>query len=1335
MYDLFNIGKLLKSRLFVSVIVSLVTALPVCAQQIFSNQQKFAVEEGLPQNFVSGITQDEDGFIWLSTSDGLCRYDGRGFRIFKHNNKDSGSLYSSTIHYLYEAPGNTITLLYGGSAADDMDMRSFKVSRNPVRTVMESTPEAIWNLAFVKSTTDNWLFLLKTHKGIGWYNKKSGRTFFASKANKLLQQDTIAALTESTDGKLYLVSSDGVQVSDTAKKKFIFHRFTTTLPQVPNFRDPVSLLDYSSVIVLPQNRIALYITDTIVLLDVNKKSVTRIPVPVQSNPAFNNAHRQLRIDAQGRLYFANKGRIFRLEANNELKLLWQNNELPHIRITTCFIDRSDVLWVSVSAHGVTKVDLKALPFYSYTYKEGSNFLADIMEQAGVNRTAIPAFWLGNQAPYYLRQSHNRNGALFFTYNSGKNKAVFQLHQTAGLTTFPHTPDKSLYSAIAVAPDNSIWIYNYNTTQWVYWKSPDAVPSNKSIRVQDRLTFEPADATFVNGSLWMSTYAHGLVQYSIGDSLTARFYTVATNKNLPKDLTEICIDPADKQQFWLGSRGGGLVLWHTVKGLQRVFTTDDGLPNNTIYCILADKAGNIWCSTNKGIFCFDPVRKVVVNAFEKTDGLPGNEFNRAHKFLFADGRMAFGGIDGYVIFNPADFTGKRSVKEVPLFFTSIQVNNEVQETGLPGSYVNEPLAALQKILLPYNKNNLRFEFAALRFNQPQKIKYRYRLKGVDEKWIDNNNSNTASYSTLQPGTYTLYINATDETGQWSSVVKELVIIIRPPFWATWWAYLFYVLLLFLLIRGYFKFREKQIKTQQTLAAEKREALRLKELDEIKNRFFSNITHEFRTPLTLIISPLEKLLKENNLPSPAQQTVQTAYRNSQQLLRLINEFLDFSKLDDGQLKVHLSAGDLQLFIKNYVESFAVAAEEKNITLQFTAHAVEGLYLFDREKLEKIIGNLLSNALKFTPVNGNVRVSLAAEKKMLVLEVSDNGPGIPANQQHKIFDRFYQVDDSAVRVHGGTGIGLALVKELTELLNGSITLQSTEGSGSTFRICIPAQKADEQVQQKTNDAVALQTNIQTDTAAEQPLLLIAEDNDELRAFLVQHMQQHYRVLEAADGLQAWELTLQELPDLIISDVMMPGMDGFDFCRNCKADQRTAHIGFILLTSKAAQEAKLKGLVQGADDYITKPFQSEELELRIANLLQLQQKQRNYLKAQVLSNEPAQQKQAVEHPFLQQLYKEMDAKLDDAELGVDYLCKAMAMSRSTLNRKLKALLDITTNDLIRRYRLQKAAALLTEGNDITSVVYRVGFSSPSYFSQCFREQYGVTPSEYITKQKTHSA
>ena len=636
-----------------------------------------------------------------------------------------------------------------------------------------------------------------------------------------------------------------------------------------------------------------------------------------------------------------------------------------------------------------------------------------------------------------------------------------------------------------------------------------------------------------------------------------------------------------------------------------------------------------------------------------------------------------------------------------------------------------------IELPHSKNNLRFEFAALLYNQPQKIKYRYQLKGADNEWIENGSSNVASYAALRPGSYTFRINASDHNGIWSETIKEIEIFIRPPFWATWWAYAIYALLASVLIRWYFRFREAQLKTAQHLAFEKREALRLREVDELKDRFFSNITHEFRTPLTLIISPLEKLEQDSSLSPAAISTVKTAQRNSKQLLRLINEFLDFSKLNEGQLKLKPAAGDLKLFTADCVQSFALAASEKNIALDFSANAVDGFFLFDAEKWHKIVTNLLSNALKFTPLNGTVSVSLfSKEGDIIHLAVIDSGPGIPADQQQKIFDRFYQVDDSALRTYGGTGIGLSLVKELTELMQGTIELDSKPSEETCFMVCVPMQKlqATEAMKPAHNTVTEKQNgnNIEKDL----PLLLVAEDNDELRSFLVEEMRKHYRVIEAADGSMAWEMILQELPDIVISDVMMPGMDGFDLCRLCKTDNRTAHIGFILLTSKAAHDARLKGLGTGADDYITKPFNLQELALRTANILQLQQKQRAWLQAQLLSTAPPDQLPELTDTFLIALYKEMDAKLDDAGLGVDYLCKAMAMSRSTLNRKLKSLLDISTNELIRQYRLQKGAQLICSGLDISSVAYQVGFSSPSYFSQCFKERFGITPSEYISKR-----
>jgi len=440
----------------------------------------------------------------------------------------------------------------------------------------------------------------------------------------------------------------------------------------------------------------------------------------------------------------------------------------------------------------------------------------------------------------------------------------------------------------------------------------------------------------------------------------------------------------------------------------------------------------------------------------------------------------------------------------------------------------------------------------------------------------------------------------------------------------------------------------------------------------------------------------------------------------------------------MKLKIAAGDFHLFVSNLLKPFEESAREKNINFSFTATGIEGYYMFDEEKWQKIISNLLSNALKFTPKHGKISVLLSSNSDdNIKLEVQDNGPGIPANLQQKIFDRFYQVDDSAIRNYGGTGIGLSLVKELTVLMHGKISLTSEAGHLTSFVVEIPLQKIETLplAASMLNEATLKKETTENKEAlqpgdAELPLLMIVEDNDELRAFLAESMRPTYRVVEAADGLKAWEVILNELPDVIISDVMMPGQDGFDLCKQCKTDNRTAHIGFILLTSKAAHEARLQGLTTGADDYISKPYNQQELELRVLNLLQLQHKIRQHLQAQVLATEPQQSERVITDPFLIQLYKEIDAKIDDADLGVDYLCKVMAMSRSTLNRKLKALLDVSTNDVIRQYRLQNATILLLHGDDITTAAYKVGFSSASYFTQCFKDQYGVTPSEYLARQ-----
>jgi signal transduction histidine kinase/DNA-binding response OmpR family regulator len=1318
-------------RFFILIIGLIIGNASFAQRPIFTNQQHFGIEDGLPQSFITGFAQDKDGFIWISTLDGLSRYDGRGFKNFRYKPGDSTSLAQNAVFKMFPQAGNDkLTLIYEGLLYDRFDTRTFKSNRISQLATLQIIPKGktqFVNSANVYNGTD-WLFLRTNATGIGWRNSETGKTYIANKANGLLKQDTISTVFQTADGTVFLVSEDGVQVSDKTKSHFKFIRFKTLVPKLTPEMFRAARLNTGSVALLPHNRLLICRRQQIVMLDLAKKTSKIIPIPAGPPVPYQSYEDLLCQDSKGLAYFVNNGRVFRVNQGDQLELLWQNTTTPQFNITAFFVDRSDVLWLSVNAQGITKIDLRAMPFHSHPYKK--SFVTDILEEAGVSPTLIPAAWADPRSSYYFRQARDSKNRLYICTNPYGVDEIF-MYDGKIFEKFAHLLSGKIYSALVVKPNDEISIFDTVNSRWYNWKTPDSVPDSVSLDRSQLPNVEMADGYYHAGSMWLSTYSTGLLHYR-GDKRIAQFMGKQPGSGgyMPKELTEICPDPADKNQLWIGSRGSGLILWDVKKGLQKIYTTDDGLPNNTIYCILPDKTGKLWCSTNKGIFRFDPKAKTI-HTFEKSDGLQGNEFNRAHKFSFFDGRLAFGGTEGYTILDPADFGGKNPETFVPIQMTSLQINNQIQIPSEPGSIIQDPLSLLKQIDLPYDRNHLRFEFAAMLYNQPAKTKYRFQMEGIDQKWVENGTSNVASYVALEPGTYKLLVNATDNRGLWSNHVKEIAIVIHPPFWATIWAYLFYTLIVMLVVRGYFIFREERIQTRQNLAFEKREALRLKEMDELKDRFFSNVTHEFRTPLTLIISPLDKILSDGSVSGTLQQTLQSIQKNSRQLLSLINEFLDFSKLNEGQMQMNVSSGDLAMFVSGCVQSFESAALDKNVGLSFSAEEVEGFYLFDHEKWNKIVVNLVGNALKFIPERGGISVLLKkGTVGNVVLEVLDNGPGIPIDQQQKVFERFYQADGSAVRKQGGTGIGLSLVKEIAEFMGGRVMLDSEPGKYSRFTVEVPIERI-VHTENISKEAKSFTTGSRLEKPKQgndQPQVLVVEDNEELLQFVMKSLEGECKVTGAVNGISAWEMIRTELPDIVVSDVMMPGRDGFDLCNICKSDPLTAHIGFILLTSKAAHEARLKGLQAGADDYITKPFQMDELELRVLNLSRLQQSVREQLRAQLISNSPETEPKITDS-FLVSLYREIDSKLDDPDLAVDDLGKALSVSKSTLNRKLKSLLDTSANDLIRQYRLGKATSLITSGVDIASASYKVGFSSPSYFAQCFREQYGITPSEYVSR------
>lgn len=592
---------------------------------------------------------------------------------------------------------------------------------------------------------------------------------------------------------------------------------------------------------------------------------------------------------------------------------------------------------------------------------------------------------------------------------------------------------------------------------------------------------------------------------------------------------------------------------------------------------------------------------------------------------------------------------------------------------------------------------------------------------------------------------LILYSTTIAAQTSSIdhISTIRILVTPEWMETWWSIALFIAIIAGLVLYYINYRLTQAKAKHQMALEHKEAEHLKAVDEMKSRFFSNITHEFRTPLSLIISPLEEILQDKDVTSALGKKLSVVDRNAQHLLRLINQLLDISKLESGNMKLALFRGELNSFVEETVQSFRQMAETRNIKLKIDTTDAEGYYFFDTEKWEKIVFNLVSNALKFTPENGEVKVKLFASGKdkdncLMHLLVSDTGIGIPQANIPFIFRRFYQADESATKKYEGTGIGLSLVKELIELMGGNIEVSSKPGQGSDFMVSIPVKKTTCNSIEESKPPLIIQEQITYPVIVNSfkasvsrnnnlPLVLVVEDNGELCEFISQSLKKNYRTLTASNGAEGLRIALEENPDAIISDIMMPEMDGFTFCKKIKSSVQTDHIAVILLTAKASHHSVMEGLIAGADGYLTKPFHTDELLLRIHNLLLWQEKLRLLYQAQLNNPETELKPKEIQQEFITNIYKILDEHLSDNSFNVGKLASKMAVSPRTLNRKLTSLIGLSASEVIKQYRLKKSIEFLKSGSNVSETAYSVGFETHSHFSTSFKSFFGVTPTSYI--------
>jgi len=1072
--------------------------------------------------------------------------------------------------------------------------------------------------------------------------------------------------------------------------------------------------------------------------------------------------------------------------NGEMYHLTPRNGYPEIAnagvVQYLYLDENDILWASLG--GITLIDLKGNAFDIQRIKSYPDSLYDerafcFYEDSAQN------IWVGTQ----------KNGAYQFDQD---------LNFIANYKACDWTPEESYAS--------------FNNLVWRIYEDPydriwmNTGPTCLSIFEMGRDTFHPIDVdvgSYTAGRLIIDPYdivwltAHdGLHKGSMRGEYDLQV-SLYENPTLPKTpIDRILYDSHDR--MWIITRSSGVFCLHPEDRDSMIFTPylhknyrhsftiqynaremcedpdgniwfislrelfkydpqldsiipDDYFNDNfkgEIHSIIRDNNGVIWMGIKVGMLAYRYSADSFggIQVIDYRSGLPftfltrGPFFQDSRGYIYQGGQMTTE--RGFFRFHPDSILGPNS-NLPPVVLTSFKVKNN----AFP---LDSNITHKKDITLSHKQNFFSFEFSALDYRGPEKNQYAYMLVDYDEDWTYSGNRRIAYYTGVPPGHYTFRVKASNHDGYWNEKGAHVEIYIAPPPWKSWWAYSLYGISLIILFVVWRRYDLKRHRLKQALELEQVEAEKLKELDSMKSRFFANISHEFRTPLTLIMGPLEKLIGTTK-DEECVHDLNMMQRNARRLQRLINQLLNLSKLEAGEMKIIAGERNIIGLVRGYVHSFESLAKQKNIQLEFSSDEEHTLIYVDNDKIEKILYNLLSNAFKFTPEGGEIKVSVVTHPVKTVYKedssqgvqiiITDTGPGIPPDKVKHIFNRFYQADNASSGDQEGTGIGLALTQELVKLHHGDINVDSKIGKGTSFTITLPKGNAhlkEDEIMARFDqedhfkEILPGEVPLKIDTKqAETPVaeesdqsqLLIVEDNDDLRTYIRSYLQDDYMIHEAIDGAHGLEMAIDLVPDLVVSDVMMPRMDGYELSRKLKSDERCSHIPVILLTAKAAKEDKIEGLETGADDFLTKPFDPAELQVRIRNLIEQRKSLREHFLREIKLSPHTDREEisSMDEQFLRKAVNEVGKNITDAEFSVEQFGKNLGMSRMQLHRKITALTGQAAGEFIRNLRLHRAAELIrNKAGNIAEIAYDTGFSSPSYFTDCFKKYFGKSPSEY---------
>jgi signal transduction histidine kinase/DNA-binding response OmpR family regulator len=1117
------------------------------------------------------------------------------------------------------------------------------------------------------------------------------------------------------------------------------------------------------------------------------KEFRRLGIRNPDNLQFGTGAGEVIEETEGTLWTNSYAGLIKYELNSGAVQRFKHEKtdlfsVPSNHINKIHRDRSGVLWIATD-NGISYLSPKNRkfnhPYLQYDFSEDPELL--ISNITALAKTSEETLWIGtDKGLFYSGISDNHlvkrlpglENADIWSLSAGKNndlwigtygKGFYQFNtRTRILLNLTDTdPRKAAASrnfvkSILHDAKGNVWIgfwglglsrLNPLTGEYKTWLH---VPEEKnSISHNDIWTlFEDS-----KGRIWIGTNGGGLNLYTGG--VSGEFISFsADTENKPglssNNIYSICegkTGSTDSTILWIGTSGGlNKIVIYNVPDNEISFlkftalTTAEGLADNSVKSIVEDDAGNLWLGTGSGISLFDPEKREFIN-FSKEDGIEGTDFNLAAAVKTNEGLILMGSRGGLNYFLPSAI--KLSDYKPLLFITDIQIFNKSVSPG-SNSPISSNISWVKEITIPYSDNVFSFEFAALDYSSPGSIQYAYMMNNFDKDWIMGGDRRFVTYTNLDPGEYTFKVKSTNSDKIWQNNITSLKIIVTPPWWRSYWALILYVTIFIMGVFSIVKFQLYRNRIRNDLKIREFEALHLREVEKMKSRFYQNISHEFRTPLTLIKGPIEQLLggkiKENR-----SDYYRMILRNAERLQNLIDELLELSKLETESIPVKKDNYELVSLLRSLTYSFVLLSEQNRIEFSFIHSVSQVTAPIDRDKLEKIINNLLGNAFKYTPPGGRISIDLTVEdssnNKRVVIAVSDTGIGIPNEHQTKIFDRFHKVDSE--RNIEGFGIGLALVKELVNLLNWDIYVESKEGEGSVFKLTIPLTNDEYQDKQISDpEIIVLAKKLEqdydeydkgeTERKTGNPVILIVEDSTDVRTYLYDLLKGDYKVLLSDSAERGMELAQQIMPELIISDIMMPGMNGIEFCHKIKTCWQTSHIPVMLLTAKAGLESKVEGLETGADDYLTKPFSFEELTARAKNLINQRKHLREKFSKDINIQPASLSTNSMDKEFIEKIMKVVEQNIEKEKFNSQTLAEEMFISKRQLHRKLLALTGKGPGEFIRIVRLKKAAQLLIENKfSVTQVAYEVGFGSPAQFTRAFKKYYNSLPSEYNPKTK----